>query len=398
MVRWQTIDASGSLKSYSYSKQDINKSDLTSIIETLKSHQLSKGPAVVKFENELKKVTNSKYVVAVNSGTSALIGAIKSLNLKKKSVILVPNITFVATASSALLTGYKVELIDVSKKTGLVEENDLIKKLRNKKISCFINVHLNGNICNLRAIRQICKRNNVKIIDDACHGLGTKFNINKKRYRIGDNKFCDISTLSFHPTKLITTGEGGAILTNNKSIFKNVKKIINHGYEPLKIKKGKYTHNYYKIVSPGYNFRISDLNCSLGISQLKRFNSKINQRRKIAKFYDIFFKKNQNIDTLKIKKFIKCAYHLYPIFIKKEKKINKIQLIKKLRDKNIITQIHYLPLNHQPLFKKNNKSFLKSNEYFQKVLSIPIHYDIKLQDAKYIAKTINDEVEKLNAS
>ncbi len=386
------------MRKYSYSKQDINKSDLNSVIKTLKSNYLSKGPAVTKFENEIKKVTNSKFVIAVNSGTSALIGAIKSLNLKPKSLILIPNITFVATANSALLAGYKVELIDVSKKTGLVEKSDLIKKLKNKNISCFINVHLNGNICNLRKIHQICKKNNVKIIDDACHALGTEFKINKKKYRIGDNKFCDISTLSFHPTKLITTGEGGAILTNNKSIFNKLKKITNHGYESFKIKKGKFSHNYYKIISPGYNFRISDLNCSLGISQLKRFNSKIIQRRKIAKFYDIFFKRNQNIETLKINKFVKCAYHLYPIFIKNEKKINKIQLIKKLKNKNIITQIHYLPLNHQPLFKKNNKSYLKSNEYFQKVLSIPIHDGIKLRDAKYIAKTINNEVKRLNAS
>lgn len=386
------------MRKYSYSKQSIKKSDLTSVIKTLKFHSLSRGPTVTKFENELKKVTNSKYAIAVNSGSSALIGAIKSLNLIPNSKILVPNITFVATANSVLLSGYKVELIDVCEKTGLVQVDELIKKITNKKISCFINVHLNGNISNLKKIHQLCKKNNIKIIDDACHAIGTKFNIENKKYKIGDNKFCDISTFSFHPTKLITTGEGGAILTNNKSIFNKLKKISNHGYEPFKIKKGKFSHEYYKIITPGFNFRISDLNCSLGVSQLKRINSKINQRRKIAKFYNIFFKKNEHIDTLYIKKFVKCSYHLYPIFIKNFKKINKIKLMKKLKNKKIITQIHYLPLNHQPLFKRKNEFYLKSNKYFQKVLSIPIHDDIKLKDARYIAKTIVNEVQELNAT
>lgn len=385
------------MRKYSYSKQNINKSDLISVTKALKYHPLSRGPVVDKFENELKKVTNSKYAIAVNSGTSALIGAIKSLNLKKNTIILVPNITFVATANSILLSGYKVELVDVSEKTGLVEVDELSKKIKNKKISCFINVHLNGNISDLKKIHQICKKNNIKIIDDACHAIGTEFKIQNTKYKIGDNKFCDISTFSFHPTKLITTGEGGAILTNKKSIFRKLKQITNHGYEPFKIKKGKYSHNYYKIITPGYNFRISDLNCALGVSQLKKFNLKIKHRRKIAKFYNFFFKDNENINTLDVKNYVKCSYHLYPIFIKNFKKINKIKLIKKLKNRKILTQIHYLPLNHQPLFKKENKFYTKSNEYFQKVLSIPIHDDIKLKDAKYIAKTINEEVEELDA-
>jgi UDP-4-amino-4,6-dideoxy-L-N-acetyl-beta-L-altrosamine transaminase len=396
LVKRKTIFESCSLKKYSYSKQEINKSDIISVIKTLKFNNLSRGPAVDQFENKLKKITNSKFAVAVNSGTSALIGAINSLSLKKNSTILVPNITFVATASSVLLSGFKVELIDVSEDTGLVIPDELSKKLQNKNISCFINVHLNGNIENLPLIHKICKKKKVKIIDDACHALGTTFKNKKKLHRIGDNAFCDISTFSFHPTKLITTGEGGAILTNNIKYFSKIKKITNHGYENYKIKNKNYYHNYYKIVEPGYNFRISDLNCSLGLSQLNRFRSKIKHRRKIALLYNNYFKDNENINILKINPSIKSAHHLYPIFIKDYKKINKIELMDKLKKKNIFTQIHYLPISKQPLFNNNNKKFLKSDKYFQKVLSIPIHDGIKLKDIKFISKTIDNELRKIN--
>ncbi len=386
------------MKIFNYSKQKINKADIVSVTKTLRFQNLSRGPSVLKFEKKLQKFTGSKFTIAVNSGTSALIGAIKSLELEKNSTIIVPNITFVATANSVLLSGHKVELVDVSEKTGLVTPEELEKKIKNKKISCFINVHLNGNIENISKIYKICKKNNIKIIDDACHALGTKYKYKNEIFLMGNNKFSDISTLSFHPTKLITTGEGGAIVTNNKKYFDRIKKIINHGYEPFKIKKNNYFHDYYKITAPGYNFRISDINCALGLSQLSKFRSKINHRRKIAKFYDNYFKDNKSIGILKISPSVRCAYHLYPIFIKNYKKINKIKFINLLKKKNIITQIHYLPLSFQPLFKKNKNIYKNSEKYYQSALSIPIHDGISLKDANIIANIICKELKNLNGN
>ena len=380
-------------KKYTYSKQKIYKSDILKVTETLKHHNISKGPIISAFEKKLIKITQSKYAIAVNSGTSALITALKSLNLKKKSYVAVPNITFVASASSVLLSGYKVKLIDVDKDSGLFKINSFKKIINKYKISCLINVHLNGNIDNLKKIYSICKKNKIKIIEDACHAFGTSYKIRDKTFKVGDNSFCDISTLSFHPAKLITTGEGGAILTNDKKIKDKVNLLINHGYKYQKIKKGSYHLNYYKIEKPGYNFRISDLNCALGLSQLNRFNDKISHRRKIAKYYDKLFKKTDLISVLKIKDNIKSAYHLYPIFINDFKSINKYQLMENLKKKNIITQIHYLPLNRQPLFK--SRKFPDSDVYFEKVLSIPLHDEINFKDAKLIANTILNEIEKI---
>jgi dTDP-4-amino-4,6-dideoxygalactose transaminase len=381
------------LKKYTYSKQEIIKSDVKKVISALNKDYLSRGPIISNFEKKLSSITKAKYAIAVNSGTSALIAAVQSLSLKKNSYILVPNITFIASASAALLSGYKVILADVCKNTGLLKIKELKKIIKKKNISCLINVHLNGNIENLKEIYSVCKSRNIKIIDDACHALGTSYKLNNKNYTIGDNSFCDISTLSFHPTKLITTGEGGAILTNNKIIRDKVRLISNHGYKNYKIKEGKHSHNYYKIENPGYNFRISDLNCALGFSQLTRIKKKLAHRRKIARFYNQFFMNNEYVETLQIKENIKCAYHLYPIFIKNIKKINKLQLMKNLKKKNIITQIHYLPLNKQPLFR--SKLFPESEIYYKKTLSIPIHESIKILDAKKIAKIILNEIKKI---
>ena len=383
------------MKIYNYSKQKITKLDLKEVNKSLLRNSLSRGPTINIFEKKLKLFTKSKYAIAVNNGTSALILAVNSLKLKKNSLIAVPNITFIATANAPLLAGHRVVLLDVNKDTGLVELKSIKKQFYKSKIDCFINVHLNGNIGELKDIFNFCKSKKIRVIDDACHALGTEYKINKKAYNICDNKYCDISTLSFHPTKLITTGEGGAFLTNDNEINDRARKIMNHGYEKSFIQSGNYKHSYYKIVTPGYNFRISDINCSLGIGQINNIKNKISHRRKIALFYDNYFKDNEYVDTLIIDKNIKSAYHLYPIFIKSLNKINKIELMKKLEKKKIFTQIHYLPLNRQPLLKKTNKLFLQSQIYFEKSLSIPMHEGISISDAKYISKTIINEIKKI---
>ena len=384
------------MRKYSYSKQKIDISDIKVVSETLKSKSLSRGPLVKKFEKKLTDFTGSKYSLVVNSGTSALILAIQSLNLPENSYIALPNITFVATANSVLLSGFKVLLVDVDSKTGLVDYQKLKKKIKNKKISCFINVHLNGNIEKLNEIYNLCKKKNIKIIDDACHALGTKYYINNKNYKICDNSFCDISTLSFHPAKIITSGEGGAILTNKKKIYQRALSQMNHGYEKSFIKNGNYKHEYYKISNPGYNFRLSDLNCALGYNQLKKVKKKVIHRQKIAKFYDRAFKKSKFFDTIKINNNVKSAYHLYPLQLKKFNKINKIKLMHRLKKKKIFTQIHYLPLNRQPLYKRKNSEFPGSQIYFKKSFSIPMHDGISIKDANEVVKIINYECSKIS--
>ena len=171
---------------------------------------------------------------------------------------------------------------------------------------------------------------------------------------------------------------------------------MNHGYEKSFIKNGNYKHEYYKISNPGYNFRLSDLNCALGYNQLKKVKKKVIHRQKIAKFYDRAFKKSKFFDTIKINNNVKSAYHLYPLQLKKFNKINKIKLMHRLKKKKIFTQIHYLPLNRQPLYKRKNSEFPGSQIYFKKSFSIPMHDGISIKDANEVVKIINYECSKIS--
>ena len=395
MDQRKRVSEKNNLKKYSYSKQKIDKLDINEVKKTLKSNSISRGPLIKKFESELSSVTGSKYSVVVNSGTSALILAVQSLSLKKNTYIAIPNITFIATANSVLLSGFKVLLVDVDSKTGLVNYDTLKKTIKNKNVSCFINVHLNGNLGDLKKIHSLCKKNKIKIIEDACHALGTTYYFNKKKFKACDNSFSDISTLSFHPAKIITSGEGGALLTNNRKIYQKALTLMNHGYQKSYIKKKGYKHEYYKILYAGYNFRLSDINCALGYSQIKKIKKKLERRHKIANFYDNCFKKSEHFEIVKIRKNVTSAYHLYPLQIKEFNKFNKIKLMNNLKKKNIFTQIHYMPLNRQPLYKMKNSKFPGSQIYFEKSLSIPMHDDITLSDARRIVNIIKNEYAKI---
>ena len=372
-----------------YSRQYIDKKDIDSVVKCLKSNFLTTGPLNKIFEKKINKFCDSKFCVPVNSGTSALIAALLSMDLKKNDIVLVPAISFIATANCASLLGYKVKFIDVDSKNGLIDPKTLEKVLKKNKIKVLINVHLNGNAGDLRSIFKTCRKNNVKIIEDACHAFGTEITYEKKPYKIGSNKYSDITTFSFHPVKSITTGEGGAILTNNKKYYEKMKKYISHGMFAKSLVEKKYKWNYYDMDFAGYNFRLSDINCALGITQLDKIKKFIKKRNEIAKFYNNFFLKYEDIiSVLKIKKNIKSSHHLYPIQIDfKKYKINKLEMLSKLLKIGIRCQIHYKPINYNSFYAQK-ESLNGSKKYFENTFSIPIHFNMNLNDAKYVSKNI----------
>jgi len=379
-----------------YSRQYIDKKDIDSVVKCLKSNFLTTGPLNKIFEKKINKFCNSKFCVPVNSGTSALIAALNSMNLRKNDIILVPAISFIATANCASLLGYKVKFIDVDSKSGLINPDNLKRVLKKNKIKVLINVHLNGNTSDLKSIFKICKKKNVKIIEDACHAFGTEITYQKKNYKIGSNKYSDITTFSFHPVKSITTGEGGAILTNNKKYYEKMKKYISHGMFSKPLVEKKYTWNYYDMDFAGYNFRLSDINCALGITQLDKIRKFIKKRSEIAKFYDDFFIKYKDfISTLKINRNIKSSHHLYPIQIDfKKYRINKLEMLNKLLKIGIRCQVHYKPINYNSFYIQK-ESLVGSEKYFENTFSIPIHFNMNLNDAKYVSKNIIRVLKKL---
>ena len=359
-----------------YNKQHIDKKDIASAVNVLKSDFLTQGKQIAKFENKLKLFFNCKYVCAVSSGTAALHLSAISLNFNKNDLILLSPITFVASANCVLYCNAKVDFIDIDPIYYTIDPIALENRLKfykknKKKIKALIVTDYAGQPSDWKKIKHLSKKYKFFLINDNCHALGAKY-LGRKDYAI---KYADIVTQSFHPVKNITTGEGGAIITNDKKIYKKVKLLRSHHIE-------KSFHNwFYDIKSLGYNYRITDIQSSLGITQLKKLNIFIKKRSKIAKIYNVLFKNNEIIKQPKVRDKCSHAYHLYPIRIDfKKLKISKPLFLKSLLKIGINPQIHYKPIHKLTLYKNRykNKNLPESEKYYRQTLSIPIYYNMTL--------------------
>ncbi len=382
-----------------YGTQYIDTIDRNKILKVLRSNFITQGPEIKKFEDKFAKYVGSKYAVACASGTAALHMSCLALGINSKSKILTSAITFVASANCAEYLGANVDFVDVDKKTFCISVAELEKKLKKKKIDLVIPVHLSGHSSDMAKIYKLKKKYNFHIIEDSCHALGGKYN----NFKVGSCKYSDISTFSFHPVKPITTGEGGMITTNNKNIYEKLLLYRTHGINKnnkyFKNKKLAYDKNkqpnmwYYEMNLLGFNYRITDLQAALGISQLSKLNQFTIKRNKIAKLYNYHFK---NIEFLKIppkNKNVHHTYHLYTILINfKKLSITKNQLMNYLYKKKIGSQVLYIPLFLQPYYKNkyNYKSsdFPISMEYYKQALSIPIFHSLKKKEQFNIIKNI----------
>lgn len=381
-----------------YGKQKIFNSDFSEISKTLKSEFITNGEYVKKFENSFSKYTKAKYSVSCSSGTAAIDLALKSIGLKKNDNIIIPSVNFIAAANMARLIGANIFLSDVDKFTGQMRPVDLInciKFYKLKKIKAFFVMHNGGSPNSIKEFRNIKNKYKTIMIEDACHALGSKYSI-KKNFKVGGCQFSDLSTFSFHPLKTITTGEGGMVTTNNKKLNEKLRIYRNHGIIREKTTKNKYNWSY-KIIDAGHNYRLSDINCALGYSQLKKINQIIKKRNKIANFYNKEFKDLKHIINIPhVPKDHLSAWHLYIININFNKlKINRKTLIQKLYKNKIVTQVHYIPTFYQPLYKEPLKDKYKNAKgFFEGCLSLPIFYDLNIKQLKYVSKTLKLLIKK----
>ena len=377
-----------------YGRHTINETDIKSIENVLRYDSLTQGKHVKKFENALKIKFGSRYCSSLSSGTAALHLGVMALSLPKNSKIITTPLTFVATANSIILNNLKPELVDIDLTTYTIDINKLEHKLKkDNKIKAVIAVDYAGNICDWKSLNFLARKYNIKLINDNCHAIGSMYN-NSIKYA---SQFADIVTQSYHPVKAITTAEGGSILTNNKKIYENISWLKNHGIIRNKNLSKKFGAWFYSIKKLGYNYRLSDIQCALGISQLKRLNQFILARRKIAKIYDKAF---SNIDKLQIPKVReKCyhSYHLYPLLIDfKKTRINKKKFFAKLQSNGIYTQVHYLPIHYHEYYKKKfnfkKGDFPNSENFYNKEMSLPIYPLLK---KKYVFKVIDNIIKNL---
>ena len=298
-----------------YSRQNINQQDVLEVNKVLRSNFLTQGNNVRKFEKIISKYTKAKYSVAVNSASSALHIACLALGIKKNDIVwTVPN-TFVASANCAIHCGATVDFVDIDPDDWNISISSLQKKLeiakiRNKLPKLIVPVHFAGLPSNQEKIWALSKKYKFKILEDASHSIGAKY----KNQRSGSCKWSDITVFSFHPVKIITTGEGGMALTNNKILSDRMKILRTNGISQSNFinKKNKMKPWYYEHQTPGFNYRMNDISAALGISQFKRLKLFVDKRNKIAKKYIKYFK-NTPIKFQKINKDCYSSYHLFPI-------------------------------------------------------------------------------------
>jgi UDP-4-amino-4,6-dideoxy-N-acetyl-beta-L-altrosamine transaminase len=374
-----------------YSRQFIDNQDKKNILKVLSSDFLTTGPLVSKFENNLTKKFKCKYAVVVNSATSALHLSCLALGLKKKDNLWTSPISFVASSNCGLLCGSNIDFIDIDEKTYNISLENLKKKLssiknKSKIPKIIVPVHMAGNPVDLIELHKLAKKYRFKILEDASHASGSKLG----KSFIGSCKHSDVSVYSFHPVKTITTGEGGAILTNSKTLYKKVKILRNQGIERKKTSK-KYSNSkpwHYDLNSLGFNYRMTDIQAALGISQLKKIDKFILKRNQIADYYKK--KLSKKINFQHVKKNDKSTYHLFIITVDKKVR-NKI--IKKLLQLKINTNIHYIPIyRHKYYVRKFNfdyKNFQNSERYYKEAISIPIYYSLTRTQQNKIINIIN---------
>ncbi|MGJ0365497.1 UDP-4-amino-4,6-dideoxy-N-acetyl-beta-L-altrosamine transaminase [Aliarcobacter cryaerophilus] len=364
-----------------YGKQSIDEDDINSVVEVLKSDFLTTGPKIKEFEEELCRYTNAKYCVAVANGTAALHLASLVLLNKGDKVITTPN-SFVATSNSILYVEAKPIFVDI-KEDGNIDLDLCEEELKkDSSIKAIYVVHFSGNPIEQEKLKYLKESYNIKILEDCAHSLGATF----EGIKAGSCENSDCSILSFHPVKHITTGEGGAITTNSKEIYEKLLELRAHGIKRLP----EFAPWYYEMHSLGFNYRITDMQAALGISQLKKLDSFIKRRKEIALRYDeaflnsivkLLYSFNQN-----------SSYHLFVVKVDFSKlNISKVELFNKMREKKIGLQLHYIPINKQPYYKSlgyGNEDTPIMNKYYGECFSLPMYSSLSNEEQEYVIKTL----------
>ena len=367
-----------------YGKQNINQDDIDAVSDVLKSEFLTQGPKLQEFEDDLKKYCNVKYVRAVSNATSALHLAYLAIGLGEKDIVWTSPNTFVSTANAALYCGATVDFVDIDPKTfnmsvQLLEKKLIQAKKDNRLPKLVVPVHFSGQSCDMRSIWELSQKYGFKVIEDASHALGGEY-LNKK---VGNCAFSHMSIFSFHPVKMITTGEGGAITTNDQDLDYRLSLLRTHGITKDATKFVNESHGawYYEQQELGYNYRLTDIQAALGISQLKRLDSFVARRKEIANFYTNNIKNislpYQHSDT-------GSSWHLYVIGVK-----DRESTFKNLLKRGIQTQIHYIPVNVQPFY--NLETLRNTANFYEHCLSLPIYFDLKDEERAKVVDCLNND-------
>lgn len=364
------------LQKYGYGKQSISDDDIQAVVEVLKSPYLTCGPNVKEFEQAICDYTGAKYAVAVNSATSGLHIAMMAAGVGVNNEVITSPMTFLASANCARFCGADVKFADIEPDTANINPEE-IKKHLTSKTKAVVPVHFAGQSCDMEGVNKAIKQtpNKIYIIEDAAHAIGSDY----KDTKVGSCKYSDMTVFSFHPVKTITTAEGGAVTTNDEGLYKKLCAFRAHGMH----KDGEMVNDWrYEMRELGYNYRMTDVQAALGISQLKRLNTFKKRRREIVDYYN----KNLNLPHLLEKDFSNACFHLYPILVE-----NRREFYFKARENGLNLQVHYIPVHTQPYYQEQGYKwgdYPNAEDYYNHTISLPLYPDLSDDDLAEIVKRI----------
>lgn len=381
------------MKTIPYGRQCITDEDIKAVADVLKSDFITQGSQIAEFEKQFADYVGAKYAVAVANGTAALHLCALALNINAQSRVITSPITFAASANCVRYGGGEVFFSDINPDTFLLDIDKVRALIESKPKGFFsgiIPVDFAGNAVDMEDFRKLADEFGLWIIEDACHAPGGYFiDSHDQKQKCGNGDFADLSIFSFHPVKHIATGEGGMVTTNNKELFEKLHLLRTHGitkdaskfpYPETEVDQGGW---YYEMLELGYNYRLTDFQGALGISQLKRADENLERRRVLAKRYDEVFKNTSILSPISISG---NAYHLYVIRVK-----NRLELYNHLKEKNIIAQVHYIPVHLLSYYKNlghKKGDFPLAEAYYDSCLSIPMYQSLSNDEQDYVITSI----------
>lgn len=364
------------LNKYSYGRQFIDDEDIDAVISVLKSDYLTCGPKIKEFEKAICDYTGAKYCVAVSNATAGLHIAALAAGLQKGDEAITSPITFLSSSNCICFTGATPIFADIDEQTANIDPNEIKTKVT-EKTKAIIPVHFAGQSCDMEEIYNIAKQNNLLVIEDAAHAIGSEY----KGTKVGSCRYSDMTVFSFHPVKTITTAEGGAVTTNSKELYDKLCALRAHGMH----KDGEMQNTWeYEMRELGYNYRMTEMQAALGITQLGKLDKFKQRRREIVDFYN----KELGIPHLIEKDFSNACFHLYPILVE-----NRKDFYFKARENGLNLQVHYIPVHTQPYYAQfgyKRGNFPKAEAYYEKCISLPLYPSLTDNDLREIVKRIKE--------
>jgi perosamine synthetase len=378
-----------------YGRQSIFEEDIRAVVEVLRSDWLTQGPVTEQFERAVAEYCGAQYAVAVANGTAALHLAALAADFRPGAEVITSPITFVASANCIVYTGAKPVFADIDPNTYCIDPEQVRSKL-SASTRGLIPVHFAGQPCDMGTLHAIAKEKELIIIEDGAHAIGASYAIDEQSYRVGSCSHSNMTIFSFHPVKHITTGEGGIITTNNQELYRKLRVLRTHGItkdpENLLRQEGPW---YYEQQMLGYNYRITDFQCALGLSQLKKLDEFIEIRKSIVSTYnDAFSSRKELIIPYKGKE-TSSAWHLY--VLRFNNKLDRLKIFTSLRNKGIGVNVHYIPVNLHPYYVKTygyRKGDLpRAEAYYNDAITLPLYPGMSRDDIKYVIHSVLEAID-----